>query len=404
VTARVATGTSLSPARGDEAAPHSPPRLGPGLGLIFGVSTWTTALRPLGSLPHGGPLVCVYSAGLAVACAILWRLDARTLERACRRLGHPIALGTVLAGLCLFNAAFFAWNNSLKAVGSDSTGDDAIIEAFAAFAAGLPMYSAQLYDGSPISPGPLWVLLNGWLAPLGAHFLMTPLYLVAVWTLIDPARRGAFTALMLLNPLVWTTSGTGHDHVAIGLAFVACLIWARRASSAWSMLGLSLAGAVLGTSRVVYAGVPLLLALCATSSTPRARWTSAGLGTLLTLATHAIFSAQAAPYQPAHLFQRGLNNTGIPLMLLGGAGALFVLALAWRQTSSHLASPHWFAGTLLVPHAAVALGELLSVHGDVPRWEGANYLLPALPALAYAWLRASPSFSTSRLRAPDPES
>jgi len=398
VTTRLARETSLSSPREDAAAP-SPLRLGTGLGLIFGLSTLASALRPLSPLPRGGALVCVYSAALALGCAVLWQLDARSLERSCRRLGHPIALGAVVASLCVFNAIFFDWNNSLKAVGRDSTGDDAIIEAFRAFAAGLPMYSAQLYDGAPISPGPLWVLLNGGLAELGAHFLMTPLYLVAVLMLLEPAQRGAISALLLLNPLVWTTSGSGHDHVAIGLAFVACLLWAQRASGAGSTLGLSLAGAVLGTSRVVYAGVPLLLALCATRSTPRARWTIAGLGTLLTLATHAAFVAQPAPYQPAHLFQRGLNKVGIPLMLLGGAGALLVLAR--RHASSRLASPHWFATLLLVPHGAIALGELLSVRGNVASWEGANYLLPALPALAYAWLRASPAFSSSKGHAPE---
>ena len=388
MTTDVVPETSL-PDRAHDAAGESPMRLGPRLGLLFGLVTWASALRPLSSLPHGGVSLCAYSAALVAGGVVLWRLEPRSLARMCRWLGHPVALATAVGGLCVFNAIFLEWNNSLKAVGRDSTGDDAIIEAFRAFAAGLPMYSARLYDGAPISPGPLWVLINGWLAPLGAHFAMTPLYLVVVSMLLEPALRGAFCALVLLNPIALTTSGTGHDHVAIGLAFLACLLWARRASGAGHTLGLLLAGAVLGTSRVVYAGFPLLLALCASGLAPRARWTVAGLGTLSTLAAHAFF-ARAAPYQPAHLFERGLNNVGIPLMLLGGAGALLMLALAWRRASGRLGSPHWFAAILLVPHAAIALGELLSVHGRLPDWEGAGYLLPALPALAYAWLRALP--------------
>lgn len=400
MTTRVATETPFSPPEQDAAAASST-RLRWLLSLVFGFVTLASALRPLASTPRGGLVPCVYYAGLAAGAAAVWRLDPRSLARVCRRLGQPLPLGVVLATLCVFNSFFFDWNNSLKAVGTDSTGDDAIIEAFRACVAGLPMYSARLYDGSPISPGPLWVLLNGWLAPLGAHFLMTPLYLLAVSMLIEPALRGAFPLLLLINPLVWTTSGTGHDHVAIGLAFLACLLWARRAFGGAQTLGLTLAGAVLATSRVVYTGFPVLLALCATRLPARARWTVAGLGTLLSLAAQAAFIAQPAPYQPAHLFQRGLAHVGVPLMLVGAAGALLVLALAWRRASSCLASPHWFAAILLVPHGAIALGELLSVHGRVANWEGANYLLPALPALVYAWLRAVPSSSASSARAPE---
>lgn len=251
------------------------------------------------------------------------------------------------------------------------------------------MYDARLYDGAPISPGPLWVLANGWLATLDLHFLMTPLYLAAVLLLLERAQRPPFLLLALINPLVWTTSGTGHDHVAVGLSFLLCLLWARRAGSgAAHATGLVVAAAVLGTSRIVYAPFPILLALCAEGLPRRARWAIGVLGTLLTLGAHALFMAQVAPYQPAHLLDRGLRNVGVPLMIAGSAGALVVLVSAWRWAAARLSSPACFAWALLVPHAAIALGELLTVRGRVVHWEGANYLIPALPALAYAWIRA----------------
>jgi hypothetical protein len=372
-------------------------RLAPGVGLAFALATAASGSRVLWGLPAGGVLVLLYWVALAAGVALASRRSgARWLSPASARLSHPIALGAVVLALCAFNAVFFQWNNSLKAVGRDSTGDDAIIEAFRSFAAGLPMYDARLYDGAPISPGPLWVLLNGWLATLGAHFLMTPLYLVAVLFLLEQGERAGFLALALCNPLVWTTSGTGHDHVAIGLAFLGCLLWARRAGPGVAhVLGLVVAGAILGTSRIVYVGFPILLALCAERLSPRARWCVGGLGTALALGTHAGFMAQAARYQPAHLLDRGLRNVGVPLMIIGAAGALLVLAFAWRRAAARFASPVCFASALLVPHAAIALGELLSVHGRVAVWEGANYLLPALPALAYAWLRAAPLSSAA---------
>jgi hypothetical protein len=369
---------------------------GSAIGLSFWLSTAVSSLRPIEALPFGEALAVLYTAALAAGGVWLWRRPAAPgLTRAGRWLSRPAVIATAVAALCLFNAFFFEWNNSLKAVGRDSTGDDAIIEAFRAFAAGLPMYSARLYDGAPISPGPLWVLQNGWLATLGAHFLMTPLYLVAVLLLLEPAQRGWFCALCLLNPLVWTTSGAGHDHVAIGLAFLACLLWARRSAGVAPAIGLTLASAVLATSRVVYLGFPLLLALHATRLAPRVRWMIGGLGTALALAAHVVFIAQDAPYQPSHLFHRGLTMVGLPLMLAGGAGGLLVLALAWHRASTRprgsldWAVPACFAAVLLVPHAAIALGMLLSVQGRVADWEGASYLMPALPALAYACLLAA---------------
>jgi hypothetical protein len=51
---------------------------------------------------------------------------------------------------------------------------------------------------------------------------------------------------------------------------------------------------------------------------------------------------------------------------------------------------------LLVPHAAIALGELITTGGRIERWEGANYLIPALPALAYAWIRSARLYSPGR--------
>ncbi len=342
------------------------------------------ALRPIGVLCPGW-LQLAYVLVIAVCVALL----PRACRCASQRAGavNDIALAVLLIVFVLFCAQFYPWASSL--VERNSTGDDAIIEPFRALLYGDPLYSARLFDGTPVSPGPLWILVNGWLSAIGLHFLLTPLYLLPCLWLLPREQRLPFAVLMLASPLVWSTAGTGHDHVAIGLGFLTAHLAAPRlARSRTGFVLLVVMVAAMASSRIIYLPWPVLLALSVPGLRRSQRWWLAIAA--MVIATTAMLASwqQAGSFPPAHLLQRGLGVTPAWLIV---AGVLVAILLAWHLLRSRRGDGlglAMYAAALVLAHFAIATAELVAVHGEIARWEGANYVLPALPTLIVASLMA----------------
>ncbi len=342
------------------------------------------ALRPIGVLCPGW-LQLAYVLAIAIGIALLPRAHRGFLDHTGTITQAGLSL--LLIAFVLFCAQFYPWASSL--VEGNSTGDDAIIEPFRALLAGDPMYSARLFDGVPVSPGPLWILVNGWLSAIGLHFVLTPLYLLPALWLLPCGQRLPFALLLLASPLVWSTAGTGHDHVAIGLGFLTAYLAAPLlARSRTGFVLLVVMVAALASSRIIYLPWPVLLAVSVPGLRRSQRWWLAIAA--MVIATTAMLASwhQAGSFPPAHLLQRGLGVTP-PWLIV--AGALVTALLAWhllRRRRGDGLGLAVYAAALVLAHFAIATAELLAVHGEIARWEGANYVLPALPTLIVASLMA----------------
>ncbi len=341
------------------------------------------SIRPILVLTDSYGLFCLYLSVYALTL-VFWLRSLRLRALIEGRSGRGVVIALML-GFVGFCALFYQWASTLEV--GNSTGDDAVIQPFRAWLSGHSMYGERLFDGAPISPGPLWVLQNGWLSTLGAHFLLTPVYLGATLFLMDSRLRAPFALFFLGSPLVLSTAGTGHDHVAVGLAMLACFLLARdRALTSAGFSLLVLLALALGTARIIYPGFALLLALSVPAMPLRRRWLLVIVAGLGSLSIHLWGYQHFEHYQPLHLLDRGWSRVGLELMILVALLLAAAVAITGGRKDETGARSLFFVTMLLLPHLGIAVGELAASEFELAHWEGANYLFPASPALLWSCL------------------
>ena len=79
---------------------------------------------------------------------------------------------------------------------------------------------------------------------------------------------------------------------------------------------------------------------------------------------------------------RAEHNIGIPLIIIGAlitvVSALIVAVKVQNNGRSWLM---WFSFSLFIPLFFISFGELRKVHYTFAIWEGANYIMPAVPGI-----------------------
>jgi len=278
--------------------------------------------------------------------------------------------------------------------GAGSTADDGLIQTAGDFFSSGSMYDRPLAGGIPISAGPGWALLNLPLANSHSYWAMGPLYIL-IAVLIHARLAGTalpeavVLCLLASSPLFWELLVTGHDIVPLGFALAALVMagWKiaqdRTDGGFLPLLFGALMGAV-ATSRVVFAPLPLMMALLAWKQNRKFALLAGSVGLICCAALHGYFFWTSERYQPLHLFLRGNRSVGGDLIGLGLIGETIAVVWVFLRTDNRLGS--WLFGAwlcLAIPLGLIALGELRAVGGQFSLWEGANYIFPCVPCYLF---------------------
>jgi len=103
-----------------------------------------------------------------------------------------------------------------------------------------------------------------------------------------------------------------------------------------------------------------------------------------TICLHFIFYSTSDYYQPLHLLNRGKNNIGVFIIVLGILISLTIsLIAAFKVQKSFESFSTWFFILMAVPLSLIAFGKLLNVNNNFAGWEGANYIAPVIPLFLF---------------------
>ena len=302
----------------------------------------------------------------------------------------------VMIGLSFAIALAYPIADGLKTTMGGSDADDAIqLGATALWHLQNP-YALSTYFGNPLSPGPGWLALWGPLAIWGLQPLGTPLALAfAVWAL----RRAHFSwltintfSIILASCLgVWELAAVGNDLVPFGLLLLGVVVLLGQARlNPWALLGLALWVGALATARIAFFYLPILIGFALLAAWPKRGLYIAIVGSSLMFALHSGFWwLNPNGYPPLHLLGRA-ESILQDSTLLGALGILGVTGIAmlyhwrWWNPLTHTALG------LGVPLAVIATAELASGSGQLALWEGATFLIPALPLALMATLKLWP--------------
>ncbi len=284
--------------------------------------------------------------------------------------------------------------DSRKDIGKGSTGDDAMIVAALTIPGDGRLYDVALYDGAPVSPGPGWILLNAPFALLDIFWLCSVSYIflsIFLYRQFPGRNRPSLIILLLLSTSLffWEMLVNGHDLIAIGFSFVVLAILAFRyfsqgQSSLAALISLAFLVCVVSTSRIVFIFLPVLLGILAAKKDIRKAIYFMLASILVALIFHGFYFSISDYYQPLHLLRRGSGNVALPIIIIGMIATLGgVITLFYRKAET---LEDWFLSIfycLAIPLAFIAFGELNAVGWDFSKWEGANNLMPAIPAMLF---------------------
>ena len=350
----------------------------PWLALVL--ATQLPGLRPLAKfLPHA---TVTLPLAVALAAAGLWLLlnPPRWLKA---WLATPWPMALTLPPFALLIAWAYPLVDGRKLVGGGSDADDALIVGATQLWHLASPYVATTYFGNPLSPGPGWIALAAPFSLAGLEPLLPVLALAAFACALPdwPTRNRVWLAL-LACPLTLELATSGNDLPALALLLMAttlALLKTRRHDFALALLL-----GTLATGRIVLPAWPLLAGFLLWAQSP-ARAMRVTLAALATTALwHAAFIALTpGPYAPLHLLGKG-EHLMTPALAAFSLLALAAAAAAMlRHRNTWPATTHLALG-LAVPFACLALADLAARDYALSLWEGANYLIPALPAVALA--------------------
>lgn len=374
-----------------------------GISLVMSLRFLTSQSQTLEFLNPAKP-------GLLALWILLTALLAYSILRPAdwqmKAAGSPLLTAALLGGLLAAVFILFPLldRDSVKVAGEGSDADDALIEAARRLASGESPYAATTYRGNQISPGIGWVALNLLFGSRATFFALTPFYMACLalmlwksegtWVAANIALLCHFASLGF-----WELAPT-HDIVAFSAALGATFVAACAARESSVMLGM--VGVIMGTvasARLPFAVFPLLAAALLWRLTARRSVVLCLAGTVVVAGWHlGAMLLDPTPYQPLHLIGRG------GALLTGGWGyliapAMIVAGIAILLYPARTASGAAFRCGLCmaVPLGTLAAAQLADTGFDLGRWEGINYLAPALTLFVVA-LAAGRSPRSSGLR------
>jgi hypothetical protein len=282
-----------------------------------------------------------------------------------------------------------------RQVAQISTAPDALIEpATALIQRGENLYSVQLSGGSPVSPGPGWILLNAPFTISGFVSLLTPFYLFLCALMISKWSKAytfGFIILLFVSLSFLQMSFVGHDLPATILAFVGLtLALYRYYDRTFLFVLISFLIGVLSTARVPFIIFPIALSLCLRTKNQHRALLFVVFSTSLALLIHLVFYLWAVKdglfYQPLHIFNRAALGSGLGILIIGGITWAVAGWFAWRRLTSDIASWFSFLWVLIgVPFIFVGFGELIRngifSTSNWAAWEGKVYVMFTLPLM-----------------------
>ena len=301
-------------------------------------------------------------------------------------------VSTAIVLIIVINFIVYPIADARKTIGKGSVSDDAIIEPVKQFISNGKLYDVLLYSKVPISPGPGWILLNTPFVIFNCYYLFTPFYIVVsiiVYLLLYRKKASPVIMISLLfsSLIFWDLMVTGHDLIAIGFSFalIVMLLFHYCLESEVnditpSIILISIFIGIISTSRVVFIFLPFLIGILTFRFKPKQSIFIVLLSFTTAVALHLSFYLNSDYYQPFHLFNRGNNNVGMPLIITGSILTLCLLIAAYFKIRKSLQSILlWFFILIITPLSFISLGEFLSYDKRFALWEGANYLVPGIP-------------------------
>lgn len=338
----------------------------------------------------GGNLT--YDIALAFCCVIIGAYIISVLPKLPHnilRLASVIGIGI----LCVFIYVAYPLADGLKDLMQGSDADDAIILASKALFSGITPYAVTTYFNNPLSPGPGWITLLSPLAICGVYSFSVVVPLLIFWRLM-PIHKFILYFLTLASSLfVWELVAVGNDLIIFGMAIaLITYILSTYKLNYYQLILITILCGTLCTSRIIFIYIPLLLAFAFIKPYGIKKMVIfTGIALVVTLLWHIVFYNWTQPnfYQPLHILAKGENLAPLwfKVAALGICGVTGVFMLIKRTSYSAYTLT---AIGLLIPLSLVSVADLVFTRQwNLALWEGANYLIPALPITILALLSKS---------------
>lgn len=283
-----------------------------------------------------------------------------------------------------------------KEFGMGSTADDAFIETVRQFMSNGRLYDVVLYDGTPISPGPAWILINSPFVLLNCYILKTPSYiLISILTYWYYFNNKYITlnllVLLSVSLIFWELMVTGHDLISIGFSFSIIILLVYNYiidrdcdSFVIHHFLLALFIGVVSTSRIVFMCLPVLVLILTIKRNLKLSLYIFFISMFSAIMFHLVFYFTSEYYQPLHLLGRGSRNVSLVIITFGILLTSVLSIIAVFKVNDRLSNIFlWFFILIVIPLSLISFGEFLSIGKDLAAWEGANYLVPALPVYLF---------------------
>jgi len=409
-----------------------------GLALVITLFAQVPSISVVAKYVHRHPALVSTALVIATVCVLGAVIEGLSRSPRLATLSSSWWLtGLFLAVLALYSLLGYPHEHARQALNSGSTSDQAMQRTWNALIHGRNMYSVQLSGNVPVSPGPLWVALNGPFTLARAYAWMNPVWLaVTAIALRLWYRRAAAVnvalAVLVASPSLARLLAEGHDIPAVACAAVLLVALAERLTRSTegrttngrttngrstkgrstkgrstkgrstdgsgaggaamkrvgpvAMVALAGCAAVLATARIVFLFVPVLLAVLVARRDRRAALGIAVVGMVAAGGAYALGAVGVDHFGPLHLFGRAGDRQPVAILAVGviAAGAIGLFTVL-RSTASAASWFAWFALCWSVPLLFIGFGELASASAKLAGWEGANYLIagsvPVMSAL-----------------------
>jgi hypothetical protein len=302
-------------------------------------------------------------------------------------LSSATVLAVALVVVGVLSQHHFLGNQSLPDPGSSAKGLQSPARA-------LLLHGHELYSvdaiGTPVSPGPGWILLWSPITMPGWTGWLTDIALaVSAWAIYRRNRlaSGVFCLMLLVLPLFLRMMNSGMDLYAVSLAFVALGLWMDGASdSDGKIVFLALVGSVFATARVPMLLPVIVLGLGLYHKRRRAGLIFLPVLIVATMAWHLSFAAIAHHaghwYQPMHVLQRA-GDSGTWNRVAAVVIGLACIAWCFKRLTGDVRT--WFVGTFVLMVALFTpTGISEGIRDWTFVWEGAGYICFPVPLLAAA--------------------
>ncbi|MDQ6840246.1 MAG: hypothetical protein M3137_18410 [Actinomycetota bacterium] len=360
------------------------------------VVTAALAVPSFGDVAKYGPHPVVMAGAVTLAIAGVTTAAFTLLARpGFRRVADAWpASAVMLAAIAAASFVLYQGERSRIARGAGGTQAQALFAPDQALVHGHHLYSVVLMRGNPVSPGPLWLIVNvpfsfPHLFPLLLPFWLTVAVVVLRRSLGRRAEVAVGLGLLCCSPHLYVMLAEGQDLLVLGALMVALVALAHRLRPGdGASVALGLSAAVIANSRVIYLLLPVLLGLFLARRDRRRAWLVGAIGVAVAGGAHLVASVGTHPYPPAHLFGRATTEPTANIAI-GITVTAVIVVVALRRLSPDVRT--WFtclAWCVALPHAFIGLGELEALQFTFRSWEGANYLFVGAAAVLAAVLAA----------------